>query len=341
MNPRICLLVGDNTTAHCGVKDYSLRLAKALHEIGVAAEVLAPPSWSMRDFLRFSRVLRRRRFDVIHLQYPSIGHRASLGPHFVGAMRLSAACVVTLHEFSRLPLAQRLSTHLFRCTADHLIFTAEREMENFGRTKLPKRVVHIGSNVPVSPDASSRALNVLYFGQIRPDKGIEEFLALAEKSDACGLPLTFQVVGSVPERRADYYRALRERSAAKVEWTIDASFDDVAKTLASSFAAYLPFPDGASYRRGSLLAALANGLPVLTGIGTATPGELVSVILPTDGIGQALAHLTRLHESPQEASHLGLAARAFAERFSWTTIAEQHKEVYSEVLNSGRLTRPA
>jgi glycosyltransferase involved in cell wall biosynthesis len=335
MNPTICLLVGDTHTEHCGVKDYALRLAKALGEFDVHAEVMAPPSWETKDFLPFAKKLRERKFDILHLQYPSIGHRASLWPHVMGRLHLGGKFVVTLHEYRALPKSQRLSTNLFRWTAEQLLFTTDAEMQHFGPSGAAQKVIFIGSNVPASPQIKERTTNVLHFGQIRPNKGIEHFLALARKSQDCGLPFTFEVMGSVPERKADHYKKLRSETTAKVKWTIGPSFDEVAQIMAGSLAAYLPFPDGATYRRGSLQAALTNALPVLTPIGPETPSELLPVILPTPGVDQALSHLERLRQYPDEAKVIGSAGSLFSQRFSWTRIAQMHKEMYWDVWQSG------
>jgi glycosyltransferase involved in cell wall biosynthesis len=335
MNPTICLLVGDSHTRHCGVKDYAQRLAQALGDCDVFAEVMAPPSWGTKDFLPFLKKLRKRRFDILHLQYPSIGHRGSLWPHLMGRLSPGGKVVVTLHEYRALRKSQRASTNLFRWSAEQLLFTTDTEMEHFGRSGASQKVIFIGSNVPAFPEVKERNLNVLHFGQIRPNKGIDNFLSLASKSQQCGLPFTFEVLGSVPERRADHYKKLRAETTAEVKWTIDPSFEEVASVMAGSLAAYLPFPDGATYRRGSLQAALTNALPVLTPVGPETPRELVPVILPTSSVDQALAHLERLHNCPTEARSLGSAASLFSQRFSWTRIAQMHKEMYWDVWQTG------
>jgi glycosyltransferase involved in cell wall biosynthesis len=335
MNPTICLLVGDTHTEHCGVKDYALRLAKALGESDIHAEVMAPPSWSTKDFLPFAKKLRQRKFDIVHLQYPSIGHRASLWPHIMGRLRLGGKYVVTLHEYRALPKSQRLSTNLFRWTAEQVLFTTDAEMQHFGPLGAAQKVIFIGSNVPASQKIRERTTNVLHFGQIRPNKGIEHFLALAQKSQERGLPFTFEIMGMVPERKADFYEKIRAETTARVKWTIGPSFDEIAQFMTGCLAAYLPFPDGASYRRGSLQAALTNALPVLTTVGPETPPELLPVILPTTGVDQALTHLERLRMNPDEARVLGSAGSHFSQRFSWTRIAQMHKEMYWDVWQPG------
>jgi glycosyltransferase involved in cell wall biosynthesis len=321
------------------VKDYANRLGNALEGLGLRAELLAPPDWSVKSFLRFCEKLQRRRFDILHLQYPSIGHRKSLCPHVIGMMRVAKGVVVTLHEYSSMPILQRASTHLFRWTADQLLFTAETELMNYGQSEVMQRVIHIGSNVPAFSSNLPRKPTVLYFGQIRPEKGLEEFLELARRSVQLTKPFKYLVIGSISHRRAAYYKAVRAKSAPEVEWLVDLPFEQIAELMAGSLAAYLPFPDGASYRRGSLLAALTNGLPAITTVGTATPNDMKDVVLAAAGPGEALAHIDKLYGSPGEARVRGCAGRSFAEKFCWSEIARQHEQLYNDTLSLARVSR--
>ncbi len=334
MNLNVCLIVGDNRTEYCGVKDYATRLGTALKGIGLSAEVLAPDDWGMKSLLQLRERLRRCRFDIVHLQYPSIGNRGSLCPHALGAMKVAKRVFVTLHEYSSLPTLQRVSTHLFRWTADHVLFTAEAEATRYGRGGAERRVIPIGSNVPASPPADSRAATILYFGQIRRNKGLEEFLDLSARGLLLNSPLKFQVIGSASERGAGYYKALRASAPPEVEWLIDLPFERVAALMAGSLAAYLPFPGGATYRNGSLLAALTNGLPAITTVGAATPPEMIDVLLSASSPSAALAHVERLFRAPDEVNALSSKARLFAEKFSWMEIARQHGEAYEGALRS-------
>lgn len=335
MNLNVCLIVGDNNTQHCGVKDQAILLAKALDGIGLRVELQAPPDWGVNSFLRFCKELRKRQFDIVDLHYPSIGHRKSLCPHLLGRMRVAKGVVATLHEHSCLPMLQRASTHLFRWTTDCLLFTTETELKRYGRSGVMQQVIHIGSSVPAFPTDIARTTTVIYFGQIRPNKGLEEFLELARRSLQLAKPFKFKVIGSVPERRADFLKAVRANSAPEVEWLFDVPVEQVAKMMASSLAAYLPFPDGASYRRSSLLAALTNGLPAISTVGPGTPREMLDVLLPAASPGKALAQLDRLYECPTEAFALSNAEKRFAEKFSWAQSARMHLQVY-ETLLQGR-----
>ena len=87
-----------------------------------------------------------------------------------------------------------------------------------------------------------RPLDVVYFGQIRPKRGVEEFLELAEHSFQVLRPFNFLMVGTAPQKHAKYYQRLRDRTRASVQWLTNLPLDDIAQVLASSLAAYLPFP---------------------------------------------------------------------------------------------------
>ena len=101
----------------------------------------------------------------------------------------------------------------------------------------------------------------------------------------------------------------------------------------------LPYADGASYRRGSLLAALAHGVPVVT-TEPAHRGrsleELVdeqSALLVRPDDTAALARtIGRVLDDKGLAARLSAGARGVAEQFSWDRIAARHLELYRELV---------
>ena len=331
---KVCFVVGEEKVNYCGVKDYATRLSEALGQIGITADVTAPPTWEAM-FMPYFRQLRERKYDIVHIQYPSIGYKWSLWPHLTGLFTRYTRSVATIHEYSALPKLHKLSTHIFRGSVSRLIFTTEFEAGEFrarlGKLGSAQQIVPIGSNVPTHPSELERNLNVMYFGQIRPDRGIEEFLSLAKLCFGLSRPFNFSVVGSIPKKHIDYYQAIRAKTPSGVRWLIDLDSKAVAKEMASSLAAYLPFPDGASYRRGSLLAAMANRLPVISRKGEATAPELLNGMMVADGAVQALARLDFIHAKPQEARIKALHARTLVRRFEWDEIATRHAEIYNEI----------
>lgn len=107
-----------------------------------------------------------------------------------------------------------------------------------------------------------------------------------------------------------------------------------AHLLAADLAA-LPFADGASFRRGSLLATLAHGVPTITTPGDAALIDHTHVLLTPPGDPDALAEATvRLANDPSLRERLSAGGAALAGRFSWEVIAHQHEELYHGLRNT-------
>jgi glycosyltransferase involved in cell wall biosynthesis len=96
----------------------------------------------------------------------------------------------------------------------------------------------------------------------------------------------------------------------------------------------MPFPDGASEKRGSLLAALSNGLPVITTKGRSTPTELEDVVRFCSSPAEAVEAAQALLEAPALREELGARGRHYAEKFSWESIAQSHIAIYQQLVAS-------
>jgi glycosyltransferase involved in cell wall biosynthesis len=94
--------------------------------------------------------------------------------------------------------------------------------------------------------------------------------------------------------------------------------EDVSRHLQACDVAVQPYPDGASARRTSLMAALANGVPTVTTVGRFTEpvwrdGPLPLVPAGEDGSALAVEVLDLLDDAPRR-RRVGSEARAFYDR---------------------------
>src|SRR6202008_1427790 len=164
----------------------------------------------------------------------------------------------------------------------HVIFTSEFE-RRFVTKRVPwvariSSIIPVASNIRVFPQERQRTLSeIVYFGLILPGKGLEEVVELSRLIKSGGLDLKVRIIGRPRPERLEYFEKLRSETAElPVIWDLDLSEELVAERLASSAVAYFPFPDGASERRTSLKAALANGVAVVTTRGSHTPTSMES-----------------------------------------------------------------
>jgi glycosyltransferase involved in cell wall biosynthesis len=105
----------------------------------------------------------------------------------------------------------------------------------------------------------------------------------------------------------------------------------VARELASATIVYLPYPDGVSERRGTLLAALGNGAAVVTTDGPFRPQGLERAVRFASNPHSAVRLIAILLGEPRARAALREAGRAYAAVRDWAEIARQHIQIYQRL----------
>ncbi len=226
-------------------------------------------------------------------------------------------------------------------------------------------IIPIGSNIPVAPPVGydrqtwRRQLGirpdeslVVYFGLLSRSKGVDlllDALAALERQPASIPQIRLLLIGGAATNPRDQAYAQEimaqiQRLALQDQVILTGHVDEstVSAHLLAADCAVLPFRDGASFRRGSLLAALAHGVPVITTIPT-TPisSELpplqhrinIMLVPPVDSAALAAA-LQQMLLDQQLQIRLGAAARTLAAQFSWTEIGQRHDLLYRQIVAS-------
>lgn len=234
----------------------------------------------------------------------------------------------------------------------HTVMTESRVPWN------PRTVfIPIGANVTPAPpahfdreiwrnkfDIQKQDLLLAYFGLLTHTKGLENILAAMEQ-----LPPTTRLVliGGIGERVEDqaYANSIRQLIAQKglqerVVMTGHTDPSEVSGYLIAADAVLLPFTDGYSYRRGSLITALAHGVPVITTHAPANirqdplpeliDGKEVLLVAP-DNTEQLVAAVLRLHQDPALSHTLARNGQALTDVFSWERIVAQHESFYDAI----------
>jgi glycosyltransferase involved in cell wall biosynthesis len=332
---RATLVVTAKPGARCGVSDYTEKLRTIIGERGLDVRVERLPTWSVRGLLRLWRQGAGRR-SVLHVQYPSMNLGKSpavaLAPVLVGGARL----YLTLHEFTIFNRVRKYYFLTFALSRATVIFSNEFERRAFEAFFPVRRcrtlVVPIGSNIAVGrPDVPSEAREptLVYFGQIGPDKGLEDFLAVAERLRAGGERLAVAVIGSPSGPDCPVFREVSARAERLgIRLVLNAEPEQVSDELSRARVALLPFPDGVSEKRGSALACLEHGLAVVTTHSAKTPDWLAAATVPHVSV-EATAEAVRALASA-EGHRAALAGRdpgALRAR-TWPSIAERHLALY-------------
>jgi glycosyltransferase involved in cell wall biosynthesis len=226
----------------------------------------------------------------------------------------------------------------FSLRSKRIIFPSEFE-RSFATRWVPwisRRSLVIGVPSNIGAGTSGAAANVdeiVHFGLIMPNKGLEEVIRLAALIQASGLALRVRIIGRVADKYSAYFRTLQsESSRLPIVWDNGLDKKQTEDRLAASAVAYLPYTDGASERRASLKAALTNGVAVLTTRGAQTPLDLEDAVCFVRTPADALAAGLKLLENPEARRKLGGKGKEYVRQYSWERIAEQHSALYGQII---------
>lgn len=240
----------------------------------------------------------------------------------------AAACVITTNEADRLELANR---HIDAVT------------------------IPIGSNIVsacLSADQrrARRAqrgytesdLVVGFFGFLNQSKGgddlIETLRLLHKTRGDVQLLMIGDKIGASDQTTHEYLRKVektirKHNLQDKVQWTGAEPDSEVAADLNTCDVVLLPFTDGASLRRGTLMAALTNGCAIVTTTPQAPLPELqherdLLYVKTGDAQGMTGAVL-RLAGDDKLRATIQANARCASRQFGWEEIARRHLEMYA------------
>jgi len=199
--------------------------------------------------------------------------------------------------------------------------------------------------------AAPEAPLVVFFGFLHPEKALDQLIAAVAAVRAQRPGAQLLLIGgaeshSVPSAAAHLLRRKLEQVAAacgvqdQVHFTGYLPAAEVSRLLQAADAAAFPFNAGVTRKSGSLLAALAAGVPV---VATAPPGEVhgpteaggMLRVPPRDtaALTDALGWVLR---DRALADRLTAAGRALVASHSWEAIAAVHAEVYARAMASHR-----
>jgi glycosyltransferase involved in cell wall biosynthesis len=315
---------------------------------------------------RIAALARRHKLDLLNVQYQAAAYGLSAPIHFLPAWA-GVPVVVTFHDLRvpyLFPKAGRLRpaavTRLARTAAGVIVTDPADgdELRRRGVTRLAQ--IPIGSNVAPEPPANYdrqawRAelgvrpdeLLLGYFGFLNASKGgdtlVSALAILADRKAPVKLLLIGGQTGASDPENAVFEaqlqrQILRNDLERRILRTGFVPAPAVSGHLLACDALVLPYRDGVSFRRGSLMAALAHGCAVIS-TQPARPlpelrdGENIRLVPPESPPALVLAVSELLH-APELRARLGQAARQTAASFRWDAIAGRTLDFYRSILSA-------
>jgi glycosyltransferase involved in cell wall biosynthesis len=348
----------------------------AATSLAIASEPDVRPAVDVWDWSSWARILGvalESRCDVLHIQYQTAAYAMhpaiNLLPLRFRLEKNRPRVVATFHDL-RLPYlfpkagpVRRWINLQLALQSDAVIATNVEDYRSLARWPLGERalrLIPIGSNIrPRVPHDYDRTawrdhLGVAedetllcYFGFLNDSKGgdtlIRTLAELVRRGKSVRLLMIGGQVGDSDPTNVAYLEHVRALileldMAERVLWTGYTGPEEVSASFASADICILPYRDGASYRRGSFMAALAHGMPIIsttprTSLESLVDGENVRLV-PPDNHTAAADAADSLMASPATRSRLRQGALELARQFSWEGIAERTAQLYSEILRT-------
>lgn len=321
--------------------------------------------WGWRSLRAVAAWARDERLDVVNLHFQTAMYGMSPWVHFLPDAVRGVPVVTTFHDlrfpylFPKAGVVRTWIVNRLARASDAVISTNHEDALALAQIcpTVPLQLIPIGSSVRTDlpygfsaagwraaqgvPDG---ALVVAHFGFINHSKGIEVLLrAVATLRQQ--LPVVLWMVGgrtgaSDPTNAAfaaDIDRMVEGLGLADVvHWSGFVDDETASAYLTACDVVALPFLDGASYRRSSLMAAIAHGCAILTTAPAVTippfrHAENLWLVNPSDevGLAEALGVLGR-DDALREALQAG--ARELRRWFDWAHIAQANLDCFSQTV---------
>lgn len=330
----ILLITGAYPPIHCGVGDYTYNLRESLNQKGiVAVDLFYKSDWSIKLYFKYIREIYRSKCDVFHFQYPTEGFGYSMLPLLLLISLFRKQTVVTVHELSSRNMLAYIYTQILIFFSNKVIVSNNFEKKHACRFLFQTKkvnVIPIASNIKESKFCTTsfgdRGIDLAYFGHIRPIKGIESFLKTVSLLNE---KYKVQLIGQFLDKYSDFFeKSVIEAKKLNVEMVLNKNEDEVADILSRVKIIYLPFPDGISNRRGTLLASIQNGCVVVS-----TKSEIKEFneyfddyCYLVDSIEEAVIIIRKLLNRELLSKKSVFATNPF----SWENVVYQHLKVYDD-----------
>lgn len=329
--------------------------AQGAAEPGVEVSAVVRGVWSWGTIPTIRRWAAAQRLDVVNVQFQTAAYNMHPAVHWLPARLSEARSVITFHDlrvpylFPKAGPAREWTVRRLARTADGVVTTNRadevRLRDEWGVT--PLALIPIGSNVRTDPPPGYRRddwrarhgvapgdLLISYFGFLNESKGglvlVEALARLAER----GVPARLVMMGGRAGASDPTNLAYGERLDAlvaqrglteRVIWTGFVDDADITGHFLASDVTALPYLDGVSLRRGTLMAALAHGRAIVTTEPEVHEPELEGVVetVPAGDAGALTGAIERVWRDDARRTELERAALDASAAFRWETIAER------------------
>ncbi len=336
-----------------------------VEESGIHVTAAVGAQWGWRTLGAIRRWAQGHEPTILNVQFQTAAFDMLPAIHWLPAsLRGAYPAVITFHDLRvpyLFPKAGRLRPWTVRKLArdaNAVIATDRADEDRLRQWGIAHiRWIPIGSNVrrqsPADYDRDTwrerlglgpADLLISYFGFLNESKGglvlMEALARLVSEGVPAHLVMIGGRAGASDPANYTYGERVDARIAAynlggRVHWTGFVGDEDVSAHFLASDITALPYLDGVSLRRGTLMAALEHGRAIVTTIPQTDVPELdgALVTVPAGDADRLAETILMVWQDEKQRRELEANARAAADLFSWDGIAERTVALYEDVVD--------
>ena len=319
--------------------------------------------WRLPSMATIADIVLRHEIEIVDIQYQASAYNMKSAAINILPWRMKgiAKTVVTFHDL-RVPYlfpkagSLREAAVSFMAKQSHgVIVTNAGDYDALAaKINTPVSQIPIGSNIKAHTpnhieieevrdqlDLPEGACLLGYFGFLNESKGADTLLqALSKLNERFHLVFVGGQTGASDPTNIAFLEQIKalvhELGLSKrVHWTGFLSDTRISAFLHASDMLVMPYRDGASLRRGTLMAALAHGRPLITTNPSEPAPELVhgeNVWLIPAGSSSSLSEAVEKLASDEDLSQsLGKGAATTAGLFTWDQIAKATTTFFTKI----------
>lgn len=368
---KICIITGTYPNMICGVGFHSYFLGNALAEQGITVSIITSKSisipedvlnsespkvytiikdWSFLTFFSIKYIIKEIKPDVVHVQLPTRGSQiySALLFSLLNLIYYKKPLILTLHEFSEGLFWSKIRGIFLIAIAPYIIFPNLNDLRFALRifTFKRKNLFHVplGPTLPIekllkNENQKKNEKDIAYLGILYPRKGIEVLIEAIAKINQHFPEIQVHMLSSFIEENP-YHRSLEELAKQlgvdkNIVWYRNIKLEEIAKRIIRCNIACLPYPEGATYKRSTLLEVLTSGVAVITTQTKKTRKDLIHgknvyLVPPNNPIAISEA-IVELYKNEMLLNTISKEGQKLAMNFTWSRIAEMTKKIYEEV----------
>lgn len=290
---KIAQISGTVPPSKDGVADNAIKLNKLLVKLGHFSKIYTTANqkkdddvcpfvsdWTFTQIIKLIFNLKKENYDLIIFQYPTILYGRKLFVTLIPFLiRLSGLQTISIiHEYFSYSIIGKIRIFPIPFFSNYLITSDKLNLKELKKIPFVKRKIcqlNLANNflddevrnVKKTKSFNKEKIRVVYFGLIRENKGLEEFLDFLKTYN--DNVFEFNFIGGVPEKPGNKtIEILQEiKNNKSINYLGYLEPEQLLERFTEFDLVILPYKDGVTLRRGSMLFALSYGKPVITTMG--------------------------------------------------------------------------